>query len=887
MTFTDSLIRSMTRALPTHAKPPCVFRAGTVILAVLCASFASAGQAHAQAGPGRIPLVEQLIGAMSLDEKIVMVRGGMPGVMGPAPADPIGEVGYMPGVPRLGVPPMRLTDGPAGVRVAPATTALPAPVSLAATFSPAHAARYGTVLGHESRAMRQDVLFGPMVNIVRVPRGGRNFETLGEDPLLAARLAQAQIRAIQQQGVIATVKHFAANNQEEGRAYVDAKVDERTLHEIELPAFEASIQAGVGSVMCAYNQVNGIFGCENPGLLTNILRDRWRFDGFVVSDYGATHSTGASLRAGMDVEFMSEHFASLRDSLRSGSMPEWVLDWAVRHILTTMHRFGLLAGASPRGGRAIVRVVPRLDTLASARVAREVATDGAVLLRNRGALPLASRDLQSIVVIGPSARHLLVGGGGSSRVAGFTARETSPLEALRAAAGPGARIDWLPGVDLDGVPVPASALLPEGGGGGRGLLRTTEGWPTRLVDTTIDFTGARALPQGTRATWSGTLLVPTTGTYELSLQTDWGVGPQLHNPAGNSSIVLDGREVASNAPFVSRTLSLIPTTTGLTNATGRVRLTAGPHAVRIVMGVPAYFSGKLAPQPLQVRFAWVTPAMRAANIAAAVHAARTTRTAMVFAHNEGTEGVDRESLSLPLAQDDLIAAVAAANPRTVVVLNTGDPVLMPWATRTNAILEMWYPGQEGGAATADLLLGRVSPGGRLPVTFPVREADAPTASQSRYPGIRGIQVYAESLFVGYRWYDARRIAPLFPFGHGLTYTSFRHSGLDIRPVGAGYDVSVTVQNTGSRKGAEVVQLYLGPPSPAPVRFVPRALAAFERVMLAPGESRRVTLHIGERQLSYYSVARHAWVLAPGARTLFVGASSRDIRLQGTLPSLRR
>jgi beta-glucosidase len=688
--------------------------------------------------------------------------------------------------------------------------------------------------------------------------------------------------------VIATAKHLAENNQENGRQSINVNVDERTLHEIELPAFEASVRAGVGSVMCAYNQVNGIFGCENPALLTNVLRDRWRFDGFVVSDYGATHSTGASLRAGMDVEFMSEHFASLRDSVRSGSMPEWVLDWAVRHILTTMHRFGLLAGASPSGGRATVRDVPRLDTLGSARVAREVATDGAVLLRNRGALPLSAADLGSAVVIGPSARRLLVGGGGSSRVAGFTARERSPLDALREAAGPGASVTWLPGIDLDGVPVPPAALRPEGGGDAPGLLRVTEGWPTRLVDSTVDFTGPRALPPGTRATWSGTLLVPATGTYDLALQTDWGVGPFLHNPAGNSSLMVDGVEVASNAPFVSRTLSLIPTMEGLTNATGRVRLTAGPHAVRIVMGVPAYFSGRLAPQPLQVRFAWVTPAMRAASVAAAARAARSARVAIVFAHNEGSEGVDRVSLSLPLGQDDLVAAVAAANPRTVVVLNTGDPVLMPWATRANAILEMWYPGQEGGAATADLLLGRASPGGRLPVTFPVREGDTPVATPERYPGIRGIQRYSEGLLVGYRWYDARGIRPLFPFGHGLSYTRFGYSSLEVVPVRGGFDVSVTVRNTGARAGAEVVQLYLGAPDqPAGIPFAPQSLAAFERVLLAPGESRRVTMHVGERQRSYYSVPTREWRVAPGRRAVRVGASSRDIRLRGVLDPARR
>jgi len=252
--------------------------------------------------------VERLIAAMTLDEKISLVRGGMPGVMGPSPADPLGEVGYLPGVPRLGIPPLRLTDGPAGVRITPPTTALPAPVALAATFSTELAERYGHVLGHESRAMRQDVVYAPMLNIVRVPQAGRNFETLGEDPTLTTRLGLAQVHAIQREGVIATAKHFAANNQENERQSIDAVVDERTLREIELPAFEAVVKAGVGSVMCAYNRVNGSFACENSVLLTDILRWQWGFEGFVVSDYGANHTTVESLQAGLDIEFMSDRF---------------------------------------------------------------------------------------------------------------------------------------------------------------------------------------------------------------------------------------------------------------------------------------------------------------------------------------------------------------------------------------------------------------------------------------------------------------------------------------------------------------------------------------------------------------------------------------------------
>jgi beta-glucosidase len=276
--------------------------------------------------------------------------------------------------------------------------------------------------------------------------------------------------------------------------------------------------------------------------------------------------------------------------------------------------------------------------------------------------------------------------------------------------------------------------------------------------------------------------------------------------------------------------------------------------------------------------------MRRAAIEAAAAAAREARAVVVFAHNEGTEGVDRASLDLPLGQDALVEAVAAANPRTVVVLNTGDPVLMPWVDRVDAILQTWYAGQEGGHATADLLLGRASPGGKLPVTFPAREADAPTAAPERWPGVGGRQWYAEGVLVGYRWYDAQGIAPLFPFGHGLSYTTFEYADLAVHPRGDGHDVRFRVRNAGAVAGAEVAQLYVGAPADPPVEMPPQRLAAFARVELAPGESREVTLHVAPRDRSYWDEARHAWVVAPGARPVLVGASSRDVRLRGELPA---
>lgn len=847
-----------------------------VLLAMM--SLAPADPALSQVNALPEARIEQLIAAMSVAEKVSMLRGGIPGMMPPMPAEAVGEVGYLPGVPRLGIPDLRLTDGPAGVRIGPATTALPAPVALAATFSADAARAYGRVLGREARANRQDVLFGPMVNIVRVPNAGRNFETMGEDPFLMSRLAAAQVEAIQREGVIATVKHFAANNQESERETIDVNVDARTLQEVELPGFEAAVRAGVGAVMCAYNKVNGRPACESSALLTDILRGQWGFTGFVVSDYGATHSAAPSLKAGLEMEFLSTRFAALEGEVKDGTLPMPVLDEAVRRILRTMNRFGMLADT--------VRPRPPMDVEGSARVARDVATQGAVLLRNAGALPLRADDLRSMVVVGPIADRVLVGGGGSSRVVGFREREKSQLAALTGRAGRDARVTYVAGIDLDGVAIPSSYLAPDGAASGtHGLLRTDETTGATQVDAQVDFTGDRALPTGSRVTWTGTLDVPTTGEYELKLHGDIGVPPFGVPLGGSLSLEVDGRVLVATTPFpfTHESLSLLlPTRDNLSSATARVMLRAGPHRLVLRAGIPVRMPMGSSPTPprVPVRLAWVTPEMRRANIAAAVAAARDAKAVVVFAYNEGIESRDRPSLALPVGQDELIAAVVAANPRTVVVLDTGDPVTMPWANRANAILQMWYPGQEGAEATADLLLGVANPSGRLPVTFPRQERDAPTATPRRYPGVKGEQWYSEGIFVGYRWYDRQGIAPLFPFGHGLSYTTFGYSQLEVAPVGDGFDVRFTVRNTGAVRGTEVAQLYLGPPKSAPVAMAPKQLAGFARVELDPGASRRVTLHLGARELSYWAAREKGWRVARGLRPLMVGASSRDIRLRG-------
>ena len=571
----------------------------------------------------------------------------------PPQTDRVIGVGFIPGVPRLGVPALTFTDGPAGVRMNLPTTAMPAPVALAATFSADLAERYGEVLGRDGRSRDQDVIFGPMMNMVRVPQAGRNFETLGEDPSLMAALVAAETRGIQSQGEIATAKHFAENNQENNRMGVNVNVDDQTLREMELRGFEAAVKDGhSGAVMCAYNGVNGNFSCENPTLLTDILRNQWGFSGFVVSDYGANHSAGPALEAGMDIEFFGTHFLQLKSLIQSGAVPVSALDNAVRSILTTMDRFGLLVHASPTGGTVVNRPLPPFPELADAQQARTIAEQGAVLLRNQGkTLPLEQADLRSLAVIGTTARTLLVGGGGSSRVLGVTDREISPLDALRQAAGPQGNITFAVGRDVQGVAVPSGALAPPNAAPSQhGVLRTNTVTGATQIDPNIDFVGANALPEGTQASWTGTLTAPTTGNYLLAVQTD-GTG---------GTLTVDGQPVITSSVLAALGTTLHKTTDGLANSFAYLNLTAGPHTIQVTAApVPAFPPFIPASSgPVQIRLAWITPQQRQANLDAAVAAAKQARTAVVFAYMEGTEGVDQPTLTLPDEQDQLIEAVA-------------------------------------------------------------------------------------------------------------------------------------------------------------------------------------------------------------------------------------
>lgn len=743
---------------------------------------------------------------MTLEEKLSLVHGARD------PRD-LGQAGYWPGVPRLGIAPLRFADGPTGVNANRDATGMPAPVALAATFDVEAARLFGVVMGRDAAALEQNVLLAPHVNLVRDLLFRRNHTAFGEDPLLAGAIGAAEIRGIQSQGVLAQVKHVAGYNGAQNVA-----IDDRTLREVYLEPFRAAVDARVASAMCAYNRINGDWACENDALQNSILRGELGFQGFITSDWGAVHGPSA-IAQGLDLEMPGREIGGRRggpyftDALKAavgnGTIPAAVVDRAVARILEQMLRFGLL-DRKPQGPHAI-------DVVADAKVVRAIAAEGAVLLTNRDhALPLTEKDL---VLVGPTAGQLAAGYLGE-RAYGFEARLASPLAAL------GVRTAYHPGVDLTGSPIPGVAEA--------------------MVQPDADYA------------WSGTINVEKEGGYTFLVQP---------MPGASGSITIDGQRAARTGMGAAKKWSgIIPTTDGRDNAIGTtMHLAAGPHRIEVTGNT----SGE---RPLKIRYSWITPRARRNGIDAAVKAAR-GKTAVAFAWcGAGT-------IELPENQDELISRIAAIARKTIVVLNTGGPVLMPWKDRVSAILEMWYPGQEGGWATADILLGRVNPSGRLPVTFPRRledtaayapghpERNAPQA----LPGTAGtnadaaLVTYSEGLAFGYRWLEQERIEPLFPFGHGLSYTQFTYLELVLRRNSGGLDARFTLRNSGRVPGSEVVQLYVG---------TPRKLVAFERIELPAGASRIVTLHVAPHTLQFWANEPHSLVC--------VGASSRDVRLSGVL-----
>ncbi len=708
--------------------------------AFLCGVIGLAAWAALASEPDPDARADALVRAMTLDEKIHLLHGSLGFAFEghPAPEGARGGAGFVAALPRLGIPALQLNDGPLGVRnlvggAEGRATALPSSQALAASFDDELATESGRLMGREARAQGYNVLLAGGANVERDAWNGRNFEYLGEDPILAGRLVTAQVRGIQSEGVVSTVKHLVANSQETDRHWVDMSVDERPLREIDLLPFEIVVkESGVGSVMCAYNRVNGIYACESSRLLNDILKSEWGFKGWVMSDWGATHSTAQSANAGLDQEFWEERYfaGALKTAVEKGEVAEKRIDDMARRILRSLAATGALDRAE---------TVRPVDPATGLAVAQRVAESGIVLLENRGnLLPLRAEDLKKIAVIGRRADIGVLSGGGSSRV------------------------DSIGGVTLDDTPP---------------------------------------------------------GTPE-SLAMFASVGWHHSSPV---------KAIAAMAP------------------SAKVEFASGE------------------------------------DLEAAQRLADSADVAIVFAWQAREEGKDLRTLSLPAAQDNLIRKVAAANPRTVVVLQTGGSVLTPWAQDVGAVLAAWYPGNRGAEAIANILFGRVEPSGRLPISFPRAEADLPRprppeaaadpATPGAAPSRPPVVTLSEGLAVGYRWYDARGKVPAYAFGHGLSYTTFAYANLAVnRDLSVAFDLT----NTGTRKGIEVAQLYIElPPSAAEPS---KRLAGWARVELAPGERRRVRIEADPYALKFWDTDASEWRQPAGRYRMHVGASSRILPL---------
>ena len=820
-------------------------------------------------------LADRICAEMSLEERLCLVAGR--------------DLWHTNAVERLGLASLHLSDGPSGVRgartVGATSASFPCGIALGATFDPGLAFELGAALAFEARAKGAHVVLGPTVNLHRHPLGGRHFESYSEDPLLTAELAVSYVEGLQSNGVAATVKHYVCNDTEHERHTISSEVDERTLRELYLVPFEAAVtRAGAWAVMAAYNRIGGVYAAEHEVLIGQVLRAEWGFDGVVVSDWYGTKSTVASALAGLDLEMPGPpaHFGKrLAKAVASGEVPVDVLDAKVRRLLVLAGRTGALeraGGPSPTGGHTTSPEEP-------ARLARTIAVESFTLLRNeapRGGsaplLPLDVRGARTVALIGPNAERTAIQGGGSARVQ--PSAPVSVLAGMRARLAPaGISVTHSPGCTIERATPPLSGELElayfAGPAASGEPLATEKTLGSSLIWLGDPVPGEEGLAAGAFSVRCATTLVAgpgAGGAWRFSLvcvgtaqlEIDGAVvvdasDPDLLTP-GKAFFGMGCEEVAAVAELEEgRAYDLVAT----------YRVLADSPVAGLVVGAAPPTAG---PDEM---------------MADAVACAAAADLAVVVVGTNGeweTEGHDREVMDLPGRQDELVSRVVAANPRTVVLVNAGSPVTMPWARDVAALAQIWFGGQEIGAAVADVLSGDRDPGGRLPTTLPVALTDTPAFGS--YPGQGGLERYDEGLLMGYRHYDTNGVEPAFAFGHGLSYTTFELRDLSIAvkvpEVGSGHDrlavaIGLEVENTGNRAGTEVVQCFLHPLAPVPGAAA-QQLAAFEKVHLAAGESTRVTLELSERSFSHFDTALHRFVVDPGRFEIRVGRSSREIDL---------
>jgi beta-glucosidase len=812
--------------------------------------------------------VDELISAMTLDEKAALTAGA--------------GMWYLPPIERLGIPALKVSDGPSGVRgdslIGRRSLSLPCGTSIGSTWNPDLVRRLGDVVAGEAASKGVHVVLGPTVCTVRTPLAGRTFESYSEDPHLTARLAVAYVSGVQANGVGCCIKHFACNDQEYERMTISAEVDDRTLREMHLPAFAAAVsEAGVWAVMTAYNRVNGTYCGEHPVLIGEILRRQWGFDGVVMSDWFGTHSTAPATLAGLDMEMPGPPLylgPALAQAVRAGDVDEAVVDAQARHLLTLMERAQLMERHD----------VPEREEDDPARraVAHEVVTEGTVLLANDGLLPLDPSAIHRVAVIGPNG-NLLEAGGGSSEVTPLRRRRL--YEAI-AAVLPGAEVTYDVGCRITRLPPTVDMTLLEGSGFGVDYFAS------------VDLSGAVVASESAhagRVMWirqmgpkgelsAGECSARLRTTFTPDVDGLWSIGLES---AGRSVLRIDGALVVDNSDPVRGTgfygagSEVVSESTEL--VAGRsyaVEIDLWPRSSKVpIMGVRFVAERPVADDEFE----------------RAVAAAAAADVAVVVVGSNGqweSEGFDRPDLSLPGRQRELVEAVAAANPSTVVIINAGSPVELPWVDHVAATLVAWYPGEEGADALADMLVGRSAPSGRLPISWPRRIED--TSAYGWYPGDEGGVTYGEGVFVGYRHHTTSGVAPQFAFGHGLTYTTFEYgevqvaattlsepgadtvgNGVAPRGVSHGMSVFVAVTNTGAREGSDVVQVYLraiGAAVPRP----DRVLVGFTKATIAAGATATVEVPLTESAFSYWDTESGDWRIDPGRYELLVGSSSQSI-----------
>jgi beta-glucosidase len=802
--------------------------------------------------------LEDLLDAMTLDEQVSLLSGA--------------DFWSLAGIERLGIGRLRVTDGPNGARGGGSliggvtAAAFPVGIALGATWNPALLEQIGAALADEVRSKGAHVLLAPTVNLHRSVTNGRNFECYSEDPVLTAILVVAYIRGLQHKGVAATIKHYIGNESEIERTTISSQIDERTLREMYLIPFERAVkQAGVWAVMSSYNRLNGTFTSENPWLLTDVLRKDWGFDGVVMSDWFGSHSTAPTVNAGLDLEMPGpsrDRGEKLVAAVQGGEVAAETVRARAMNILRLMARTGALHDHRPFAEVADDRPETR-------GLIRRAGAEAAVLLKNDSVLPLCAP--KTLAVIGPNAKVAQVMGGGSAQLNAHY--RVSPWDGLVAALGEAAltyapgctngkweplfpgtfRVEYFANTNLSGPPVHSADIAD-----------AQAFWIGQVADGKVD-------PLNFSARVTGHFTPAATGRHRIGLRS-----------AGLSRLSIDGQQIVEAWERWTRGTTYFEE--GCEEVIGHADLIAGQaHQVVIEFATRAHATLGLA-----AFAAGISLPMGQADLDDAARIAASAEVALLFVGRDAswdTEGADLPGITLPGMQDDLIRAVAAANPRTVVVLQTGGPVEMPWAEDVAAIVQAWYPGQEAGNAIADVLLGLVEPTGRLPQTFPRRCSDNATWSQDRqvYPGTDGVVRYEEGLFIGYRHHDATGTAPLFPFGFGLGYTSIGLTGIEtdasaFETIGD-VRVTVTLRNDGARAGTQVVQLYVLPQD-APLRRPEKELKAFAKLTLQPNETGSVTMNLTARDFAHFS--DHGWDVAPGRFTLRASLNAADPGLCATV-----